>query len=109
MSLEELRRFAETSTAGGGTLQSFEHEGHKIEVVTRCFTSGVRSSDFGVYAPAADGRYHRVLYREPIWGAFFHAVQDGDVINVDLQPQSSGKGKPVFTFTISGCYEPQIK
>ena len=75
----------------------------------RSFTSGVESSDFGVYAATKDGRYHRVLYREPVWGGSFHPAQDRDVITVHVQPMSSHTKQMAFTFTISGCYGPQDK
>src|SRR5689334_13234189 len=70
LSLEELKQFSEHTTGGGGRLETFENAGHKIAVVMRCFTSGVRSTDFGVYAANREGRYYRVPYREPIWGSF---------------------------------------
>ncbi len=109
LSGEELKEFCERTTIGGGSLTTFEHGGRKIAVVMRCFTSGVRSSDFGVYAALPDGRYHRVLYREPLWGSFFRPSQAGDLIAVFLQPMSSHAESVVFTFTISGCYTPQDK
>jgi hypothetical protein len=109
LTLDELKQFAEKSSGLGGELRSFEYEGRKIAVVMRSFTSGVESSDFGVYAATKDGRYHRVLYREMVWGSFFRPAQDRDVIIVLLQPMSSHTEQVAFTFTISGCYDPQDK
>ena len=83
----------------------FHHNGRTIAVVTRCFTSGIRSSDLGVYAAGSDGRYHRVLYREPVWGSLFRSTQSGDAIRVSLQADGDTETS-AFTFMISSCFDP---
>ena len=107
LSLNDLKQFTEKTTMGGGVLRTFEHAGRKIAVVMRCFTSGVRSSDFGVYAATPGGLYRKIWYREPVWGSFFRPVQDGDLITVRLEPSSPQDEKLAFTFTISGCFDLQ--
>lgn len=96
LSAEELQAFSQS--AMGGTVDKFVHDGKEVAVVMRSFTSGVRSSDLGVYAKGATG-YMRVLYREPIWGSHLKAMQDGDTITILTDPDKT----VLLTFTISGC------
>jgi hypothetical protein len=110
LTLDELKQFAEKSSGFGGELRFFEHEGKKIAVVTRSFTSGVQSSDLGVYAAGSDGRYHRVLYREPVWGSFLTPIQKGNLVTVIQEPRHPPQGaRDAFAFSITRCFDPQDK
>jgi hypothetical protein len=99
LSAEELQTFSQSAL--GGKVEMFTHNGKEIAVVTRSFTSGVRSSDLGVYAKR-DAGYVRVLYREPIWMNHLAVTQDGDTITIRTEPAK----RPLLTFTISGSFLP---
>jgi hypothetical protein len=83
LTAEELQTFSQSAL--GGNVEIFSHGGKEIAVVTRSFTSGVRSSDLGVYAKHG-ACYVRVLYREPIWLSHLNATQDGDTITISTEP-----------------------
>ena len=78
-SLRELSNWAKSSVFGGH-VEEFLIGGKKVFVVDRSWTSGVFSSEIGVYVP--DGEELVLRYSTPPMHMFYHKfkVENGDLI-----------------------------
>lgn len=66
-SKEAIREWAEISTFGGGRIREFDgHEGQRVIVVFRTFTSGIESSDLAVFLGHKARGWQLVVYRQPV-------------------------------------------
>jgi hypothetical protein len=63
-SIDELRRWTETSTLGGGRLDETEFEGRDFAFAYRSYTSGVKSSDAAIYV--RDGKSWKLVKAYPV-------------------------------------------
>jgi hypothetical protein len=87
-SFDELKRWTETSTFGGGRVETARFEGHDLAYAYRSYTSGVKSSDAAVYVRDGDEwklvKAHPVLMNDWI-------VADAHEGSVVFHPESGEK------------------
>ncbi|MGB4107589.1 MAG: hypothetical protein WBK55_07315 [Alphaproteobacteria bacterium] len=86
--LDELQRWTETSTLGGGRLAKARFEGRDLAFAYRSYTSGVKSSDAAVYA--RDGETWKLVKAYPVvMGDWIVAEQqEGTYL---FHPENGGK------------------
>lgn len=78
-SLDELKRWTENSTFGGGRVERGEFAGHDLAFAYRSYTSGVKSSDAAVYV--RDGSTWKLVKAHPIvMNDWIVAEQSGETI-----------------------------
>jgi hypothetical protein len=75
----EVQSFAQTSTFGGGRVFETEFHGERLLIVYRGYTSGVKSSDVGVYVNR-DGLWTLVKSHPPVMNAWIEADNNGEDI-----------------------------
>lgn len=87
-SIDDLRRWTETSTLGGGRLDEAEFEGHDFAFAYRSYTSGVKSSDAAIYV--RDGQGWKLVKAYPVlMGDWIVAEKQGD--SYLFHPEAGGK------------------
>ncbi|MCE7887819.1 MAG: hypothetical protein DYH13_10015 [Alphaproteobacteria bacterium PRO2] len=93
-SLDELRRWTETSTLGGGRLDEAEFEGRDFAFAYRSYTSGVKSSDAAIYV--REGRNWKLVKAYPVlMGDWIVAEKQAD--SYLFHPEAGGKSLMVLS------------
>ncbi len=90
----ELLNWAQTSTFGGGRLLETDFHGERVLIVYRGYTSGVKSSDIGVYA-SRGGAWTLVKSHPVVMNTWIEAVNNGE----DIVFHPEGNPKPVMVFS----------
>ena len=90
----DLQVFAQTSTFGGGRVLETDFHGERLLIVFRGYTSGVKSSDIGVYAER-EGGWTLVKSHPPVMNTWIEAHNHGkDII---FKPEGNPRTVMVLT------------
>lgn len=92
-SLDELQRWTETSTLGGGRLDKARFEGREVAFAYRSYTSGVKSSDAAVYV-RGDKVWKLVKAYPVVMGDWIVAERQGG--SYLFHPENGGKSLMVL-------------
>jgi hypothetical protein len=95
----ELRQWTETSSFGGGSVESFSLGDRMVYVATRCFTPGRPTSELSIYTDKTDGKgVYRLLF-QPTRTVELRTRFDDDGIIVEQYDQQSSKWIVCLTIT----------
>jgi hypothetical protein len=98
---EALKKWAETSTAGGGAVESFRVAGRQVHVVRRRPHAEHASGDVAIFAPQHDETLALVCYKAPR-PAMVRVRQAGDTLVCEEQDLASMEWTCTMTLTAAG-------
>jgi hypothetical protein len=79
-SVDALRTFAETSSFGGGFLTAHRLADRDVYVVSRCFTSGVPTTELSIYLKHPEAATFYCALFQPLRGVELRSKVAGDAI-----------------------------
>ncbi len=95
----ELKHFAETSTWGGGYMERIPFKSMTLIVVRRSYTSGVETSDLGIYSARMTEHAGLIGHCSHIYHSHIDYKIDGDVITFKTKDYLGKDSKVIVELT----------